>query len=166
MFNGLFDVIKSIAMNITGKVDDPAEVFEKTYRHKQNQATLLRSAVRQNRATKEERRQLAKLEEELKSFDQSPIDIEEWESVFKFLIRLPVLIFWLVTNLSLLFLLCYFAHLPLTAILFVVPAALIFLIWIWSAEHDRFFRRATNHWNEMVEDFGKLLSKRRNKRGK
>jgi len=162
-------------MILSGKIDDPAEAFQKTYHHKQNQATLLRAAVRQNRATKEERRLLAKLDAELENFERKKrflVDrdfgpsvgkIQDMEESAKFFSQFTAVSFFVITTASLLFVLNYFIHLSVDVLPLVVPATLIFLGWIWFSERDWLLHRAGRHWSEMAKDLRESLSKKKDK---
>ncbi len=67
---------------------------------------------------------------------------------------------WLILNISLLYLLCYYAHLPYLQALFVIPASFFFLRWSWWRENRWFFHRAGLLWQEMSEDLRNLKSSR------
>ena len=66
---------------------------------------------------------------------------------------------WLVLNISLLYLLCYYAHLPYPLALGVIPATCLFLGWIWWRENSWFLHHAAILWREMLKDLRNLYSK-------
>jgi len=178
MFGPDFLILKLAVAHVSGNIDERIELVEKEREDKQSQVILLRTTVRQNLATKSDQRLLARLETELEEIQMfrdllvAHRDLHgrsefqrfsKRKKLVKFLFR-PVLVF-LMTNASLLYVLCYFAHVPAKVCLFVIPASLVFLGWIWYTERNRFLRSANRHWEEMSNDIGKLLSKRKDKAG-
>jgi phage shock protein A len=83
------------------------------------------------------------------------------EEMTKLVTQLGFALVWLVLNISLLYLLCYFAHLPYPLALAVIPATFVFLGWIWWRENKWFFHHAGILWHEMSKDFRNLNSKRK-----
>jgi|GEM_PF-2397861 len=179
MFERLSLALEYVLLELLGKRKAAAEKLVETYQDKHTEIVLLRAAMRKNGITKTDSKRLAGLESQLKEIGKrkryigdrrfpsdlyEPDDLAAADRLWDDLVQMPFIMSLLLVNASLLFLLCYFAHVPQQYYPLIIPTTVIFSIWIWSSEKDRFLLRAGNHWKEMADDFSESVKKRRTKK--